>query len=151
MLNDLGPDKFKQELIDFDKDNIPESVIKAIDPVCALEEFTPEAIVKVSVACEAMCLWCHAMRKYYYVALEVEPKRRQLAQAEKSKTPPEGVKAMFAQARADMAKLEADRFPAPEVIECEQYGSKARYLTQKLHSDVPLDEFLRGLYKAVVS
>jgi hypothetical protein len=76
---------------------------------------------------------------------------RQLAQAEKSKTPPEGVKAMFAQARADMAKLEADRFPAPEVIECEQYGSKARYLTQKLHSDVPLDEFLRGLYKAVVS
>ena len=49
------------------------------------------------------------------------------------------------------ARLEADRFPAPEVIECEQYGSKARYLTQKLHSDVPLDEFLRGLYKAVVS
>jgi len=82
MLNDLGPDKFKQQLIDFDKDNIPESVIKKIDPVCSLEEFTPEAIVKVSVACEAMCLWCHAMRKYYYVALEVEPKRRQLAAAE---------------------------------------------------------------------
>eukprot|EP00964_Phaeocystis_antarctica_P054720 scaffold32195_cov65-Phaeocystis_antarctica.AAC.6 len=58
---------------------------------------------------------------------------------------------MYAQARADMAKLEAERFPAPEVIECEQYGSKARYLTQKLHSDVPLDELLRGLYKAVVS
>ena len=82
MLNDLGPDKFKQELIDFDKDNIPESVIKTIDPVCELDEFTPEAIVKVSVACEAMCLWVHAMRKYYYVSLEVEPKRRQLAAAE---------------------------------------------------------------------
>ena len=82
LLNDLGPDKFKQSLIDFDKDNIPESVIKLIDPVCALEEFAPEAIVKVSVACEAMCLWCHAMRKYYYVALEVEPLRKKLAAAE---------------------------------------------------------------------
>ena len=82
MLNDLGPDKFKQQLIDFDKDNIPEAVIKLIDPVCALEEFTPEAIVKVSVACEAICLWCHAMRKYYYVALEVELLRNKFAAAE---------------------------------------------------------------------
>ena len=82
MLNDLGPDKFKQALIDFDKDNISPKVIANIDPVCAMETFTPEAIVKVSVACEAMCLWVHAMRKYYYVALEVEPKRKQLAAAE---------------------------------------------------------------------
>jgi dynein heavy chain len=37
MLNDLGPDKFKQQLIDFDKDAIPESVIKLIDPVCQQE------------------------------------------------------------------------------------------------------------------
>ena len=66
-------------------------------------------------------------------------------------SPPEGVKAMFDAAKADMEALEQERFPAPEVFECEQYGSKARYLTQKLHSDVPLDEFLRGLYKAVVS
>ena len=44
-----------------------------------------------------------------------------------------------------------ERFPAPEVFECEQYGSKARYLTQKLHSDVPIEEFLRGLYQKVVS
>ncbi len=61
---------------------VPAKVIELIDPVCASEEFTPEAIVKVSVACEAMCLWCHAMRKYYYVSLEVEPKRKQLAAAE---------------------------------------------------------------------
>ena len=82
MLNDLGPDKFKQALIEFDKENIPESVIKLIDPVCALEEFAPEAIVKVSVACEAICMWCHAMRKFYYVSLEVEPLRNKLAKAE---------------------------------------------------------------------
>ena len=75
MLNDLGPDKFKQALIDFDKDNIPESIIKLIDPICDQEDFTPEAIAKVSVACEAMCMWAQAMRTYYYVAKEVEPKK----------------------------------------------------------------------------
>jgi dynein heavy chain len=82
MLNDLGPDKFKQALIDFDKDNIPDAVIKLVEPICISDEFQPEIIVKVSVACEAMCLWVQAMRKYYYVSKEVEPKRRQLAAAE---------------------------------------------------------------------
>ena len=61
MLNDFGPDKFKKELIDFKKDEIPAEVIKLIDPVCDMEEFAPNVIVKVSVACEAMCMWVHAM------------------------------------------------------------------------------------------
>ena len=82
MLNDLGPDKFKQELMDFDKDNIPKSAVTLVDPICDSEEFQKDTIEKVSVACKAMCLWVHAMRKYYYVALEVEPKRQQLAAAE---------------------------------------------------------------------
>ena len=29
-----------------------------------------------------MCMWVHAMRKYYYVSLEVEPLRNKLAAAE---------------------------------------------------------------------
>ena len=48
-------------------------------------------------------------------------------------------------------KLASERFPAPEVFECEQYSSKARYLVQKLNPDVPFLAFLQGLYKAVVS
>ena len=48
-----------------------------------MEEFAPNVIVKVSVACEAMCMWVHAMRTYYYVSLEVEPKRQALAKSEK--------------------------------------------------------------------
>ena len=46
---------------------------------------------------------------------------------------------------------ERERFPAPETFECEQYSSKARYLVQKLNPDVPLSEFLQGLYKAIVA
>eukprot|EP00741_Cyanophora_paradoxa_P012299 tig00000169_g11885.t1 len=82
LLSDLGPDKFKEELINFDKDNIPKDVIQKVDPICADPTFEPNEIRKVSVACEAMCMWTHAMRTYYYVSLEVEPKRQKLAQAE---------------------------------------------------------------------
>ena len=54
-------------------------------------------------------------------------------------------------AREDAALLHEKRFPAPEHFECDQYGSKARYLTQKLNPDVPLSSFMQGLYKATVS
>lgn len=82
MLGDLGPDKLKVKLVDFDKDAIKESTIKVIDPICDdAESFSPAAIAKVSVACEAMCMWVHAMRTYYYVSKEVAPKRQQLAEA----------------------------------------------------------------------
>ncbi|KAL3893865.1 MAG: hypothetical protein SGPRY_013972 [Prymnesium sp.] len=53
-------------------------------------------------------------------------------------------------AQQDLKRHEEERFPAPETFECEQYSSKARYLVQKLNPDVPLSEFLQGLYKAVV-
>jgi len=82
MLGDLGPDKLKAKLVEFDKESIKEATIKVIDPICDdKESFSPEAIAKVSVACEAMCMWVHAMRTYYYVSKEVAPKRQQLAEA----------------------------------------------------------------------
>ena len=54
-------------------------------------------------------------------------------------------------AHDDVARLEGERFPSPEVFECDQYGSKARYLVQKLNPDVPFTTFLQGLYTKVVS
>jgi dynein heavy chain len=118
MLNDLGPDKFKKELMEFDKDNIPESVIKLIDPVCGQDDFTPDAICKVSVACEAMCMWCHAMRKYYYVSKEVEPKRRQLAAAEEelgiATASKNAAEAKLAAVTEKVARLEAELQAAVE-------------------------------------
>jgi protein transport protein SEC23 len=66
----------------------------------------------------------------------------------------EGVKqidSVLEAARAQRDKLAEGRFPAPLVYECEQYGSKARYLTQKLNPDVPMNTFLAGLYQAIVA
>jgi len=76
------PKKLLDQLMGFDKDNIPDKVISAVDPYMEREDFDPAAIKKASIACEAMCLWVRAMYKYHFIAKAVEPKRIQLRQAE---------------------------------------------------------------------
>ena len=54
LLNDLGPDKFKQALIDFDKDNIPDKVIKKVGPYIENPDFTPKMCdLRVLTCCGA--------------------------------------------------------------------------------------------------
>lgn len=69
-------------LFNFDKDNIPEAVIKNITPLIENPDFTPEKIAKVSKACTAVCTWVNAMHTYYFIARDVEPKRQKLASAQ---------------------------------------------------------------------
>uniref|UniRef100_A0A452QQ37 Uncharacterized protein n=1 Tax=Ursus americanus TaxID=9643 RepID=A0A452QQ37_URSAM len=69
------PGRFLDSLFKFDKDNIGEAVIKAIQPYIDNEEFQPAAIAKVSKACTSICQWVRAMHKYHFVAKAVEPKR----------------------------------------------------------------------------
>lgn len=57
------------------QDNIPDTVIKAIQPYIDSKEFQPAAISKVSKACTSICQWVRAMHKYHFVAKVVEPKR----------------------------------------------------------------------------
>lgn len=80
LLND--PNKFLKSLFDFDKENIPESVIKKISPYIENESFTPDVIAKVSKACTAVCQWVHAMHKFYHVSRSIEPKRKALADSQ---------------------------------------------------------------------
>ena len=77
-----NPQKFLDSLFEFDKDNIPEGIIKQIQPLIENELFTPEVIAKVSKACTAVCTWVHAMNTYYFIARDVEPKRQALAAAQ---------------------------------------------------------------------
>ncbi|RUS78759.1 hypothetical protein EGW08_013475 [Elysia chlorotica] len=82
------PGKFLESLFKFDKDNIPDDVIKRIQPYIDDENFTPVAISKVSKACTSICLWTRAMHKYHFVARGVAPKRERLriAQEELAET-----------------------------------------------------------------
>ncbi|XP_076467072.1 dynein axonemal heavy chain 1-like isoform X2 [Babylonia areolata] len=76
------PTKFLEGLFKYDKDNIPDDVIKKIQPYIDDEAFQPAAIAKVSKACTSICQWVRAMHKYHFVAKGVAPKRAALKQAQ---------------------------------------------------------------------
>ena len=82
-------------------------------------------------------------------ALPRRPRRR-VDEGEGAEGEPRALQKLLDDSRERAAALAANRFPAPERIECTQYSSKARYLTQKLHADVSLLDFLRALYKTTV-
>ena len=85
-------------LMTFDKDNIPEAVIKEITPCIENPDFNFAKVNGASKACGGICLWVLAMHTYYGVAKNVEPKRAALAAAN----------AELAVVKARVAKLQAE-------------------------------------------
>lgn len=94
--------KFMENMVNFDKDNIKESVIEKIQPYIENPDFEPEAIKKASVACTAICMWARAMHTYHFVALGVAPKKAALAEAQ---TELDTVLAGLAVAKAKLAAV----------------------------------------------
>jgi dynein heavy chain, axonemal len=76
--------KLLSDLKEYDKDNIPDSVIQEIDPLVKDPDFTFEQVDKASKACSGICLWVHAMYTYFFVAKNVEPKKAKLREAQES-------------------------------------------------------------------
>ncbi|XP_028285542.1 dynein heavy chain 2, axonemal [Parambassis ranga] len=74
----LGEANFIKTLVNFDKDNISERVLKKIGQYCREADFQPEIIGKVSLAAKSLCMWVRAMEVYGRVFRVVEPKRAQL-------------------------------------------------------------------------
>ncbi|RYG69725.1 hypothetical protein EON64_02000, partial [archaeon] len=80
----VNANKLLDDMSSYDKDNIPPHIISQIEPFYNDPNFTPEIIEKASKACKAMCMWARAMYKYHQVTLIVEPKKKQLAEAQAS-------------------------------------------------------------------
>ena len=78
----LSDIQFINKLIGYDKDNIPEKVIKQIKKYIEDPVFTPEAVAKQSNAAKSLCMWCRAMDTYSKIAKVVGPKRLALREAE---------------------------------------------------------------------
>ena len=72
------------DMQNYDKDNIPDKIIKQINPFMEDPNFEPKMIQKASKACTAICMWVRAMHMYHNVVLMVEPKKAQLAEAQAS-------------------------------------------------------------------
>eukprot|EP00736_Rhodelphis_marinus_P011006 Rmarinus@m.25417 len=80
----LSDTKFIHSLMDFDRDNIPDGVILAVEKYIQHPSFRPEVIAKVSRAASGLCSWVLAMNQYHEVAKVVKPKRETLAAAEEN-------------------------------------------------------------------
>ena len=77
------PKGLLQNLQSYDKDNIPDKVMRSIRKTyIPNEKFTPTAAASASAAAEGICKWVTAMEKYERVVKIVAPKKEQLKVAE---------------------------------------------------------------------
>lgn len=80
LLNDM---KFLDNLLKFDKDNIPIRVMNVINEEFITDpDFDPDKVKKASIAAQGLCKWVIAMSSYDRVVKEIAPKRLALAEAE---------------------------------------------------------------------
>lgn len=68
-------------LFDFDKDNIPDKVLRKINKYTSNPDFQPEKVGSVSFAAKSLCMWVRAMETYGQVYRVVQPKRERYNQA----------------------------------------------------------------------
>ncbi|KAL7704965.1 dynein heavy chain cytosolic putative [Lotmaria passim] len=78
----LGKMDFISRLTDYPRDSITPACIRKLATFVQDPEFVPDVIEKTSLPCRSMCMWVHAVYRYYFVAKEVAPKRARLAAAE---------------------------------------------------------------------
>eukprot|EP00762_Andalucia_godoyi_P001076 ANDGO_01965.mRNA.1 Dynein-1-beta heavy chain len=101
----LGNAQFLKECKEFDKDNIPDAVVKKLQKFIKDPEFEPETVGKQSLAAKSLCMWIIAIDLYNRVAKNVEPKRQALNEA-KSKL--EVMQAQLAEKRGALNKVESE-------------------------------------------
>ncbi|KAG7169602.1 Dynein heavy chain 3, axonemal-like 4 [Homarus americanus] len=78
----LGDMKFLQNLLHYDKENIPTKIITHVrNEFYSHPDFDPKKIRMVSMACEGLCRWVRAMVVYDQVIKIVAPKKHALEAA----------------------------------------------------------------------
>ena len=61
----LSDTNFMHSLAEFDKDNIPEAVIKRLKRYVDDPQYLPETVAKQSRAAMSLCMWTRAMDVYH--------------------------------------------------------------------------------------
>jgi dynein heavy chain len=75
-----NPNAFLQAMINYDKENIPASVVKRANAILESDDFTLEKVTSASSALLAILKWSNAMMKYYELLKIVNPKRAKVAE-----------------------------------------------------------------------
>ena len=73
----LGESGFMRSLLEFDKDHIPDAVMRRLRKYTDNPDFTPETVAKQSKAAQSLCMWCRAMEVYDRIAKVLSLELRQ--------------------------------------------------------------------------
>ena len=76
-------DQFLDSLVNYEKENIPNNVLVAMDMYLKDKEFEPDFVRSKSAAAAGLCSWVINIIKFYEVYCEVAPKRIALEDANK--------------------------------------------------------------------
>ncbi|XP_039605580.1 dynein heavy chain 2, axonemal [Polypterus senegalus] len=116
----LGEPNFIKQLVNFDRNNISDRVLKKIGQYCTQPDFQPDIIGRVSLAAKSLCMWVRAMEVYGRIYRVVEPKQLRL----------ESAKSQLAEKQAALAESQAKLKEVGEKLELlkKQYEEKS---TQK--------------------
>ncbi|GCB73687.1 hypothetical protein scyTo_0002768 [Scyliorhinus torazame] len=118
-------DAFLDSLINYDKERIPESSLKAFRPFLDNPMFDADFIRTKSIAAAGLCSWCINIVRFYEVFCEVEPKRIALAQANAELAAAQeklaGITRMINELDENLAKLTAEFEKATaDKLKCQQ-------------------------------
>ncbi|XP_064622088.1 dynein axonemal heavy chain 6-like isoform X2 [Lineus longissimus] len=80
----MGDQLFLTKLIQFDKNNLPEKVFYKLKKYTTHDDFNPETIGKVSLACKSICQWVLALEHYNEVHKMVKPKQKRVSEAKEA-------------------------------------------------------------------
>ena len=118
-------DAFLESLLHFDKENIADPNLKAVEPYLSNPEFDPDFIRSKSFAAAGLCSWAINIVKFYRVFCDVEPKRRALAAANAELAAAQQklaqIKAKIAELDENLASLTAEFEAATSAkLKCQQ-------------------------------
>jgi len=77
----LGDPNFLNRLINFDKDQLVDSLLNKVSKFTTKPEFDPDTVGAVSKAAKSLCMWVRAMEVYGRIAKDVAPKRAKVQAA----------------------------------------------------------------------
>lgn len=129
-----GESNFIQKLVNYDKDNMSDRVLKKIGSYCAQPDFQPDIVGRVSAAAKSLCMWVRAMEVYGRIYRVVEPKKIRLANATAQL---EEKQQSLSEAKAKLKEV-TDKIEAlkknydEKLAQKEELGNKARQLELKL-------------------
>mgnify|MGYP001044635383 CR=1 FL=1 len=73
-----------KQLVNYDKDNIPESLVEQVQPILEEENYSEAKLSNASIAAFGISKWCRAIIGYHGAMKVVVPKRNELKEAKAS-------------------------------------------------------------------